>query len=227
MTQTGECLDGLCYSEGCLYVVARWEESGRSSISLTVYRVQSGSGDLTRLNTLTGLETGDWMECQCPCVDRHSHRVFVPCPGSGVTVARLEGDRLVRERTLTCVRDAVSMDVMSPDTVYVGDEDNCSVHVVDVRDDRITSTLETPDTVRRDQWPRSLAVLGDSIMVSYGDYTLVVYRHGSPVPVRVIPHPEGLKFASTVSTDCRSNYIVTDYRTRSVFVIYTNGKLYH
>ena len=46
-----------------------------------------------------------------------------------MTVARLDGDRLVRERTLTCVRVAISVDVMSPDTVYLGDRDSRIVHV--------------------------------------------------------------------------------------------------
>ncbi len=157
-------------------------------------------------------------------MDRHSRRVFVPCYDSGVTVARLDGDRLVSERTLTCVEWAISVDVMSPDTVYVGDSKR--VHVVSVTDDRKLSTLDKPDTARGESL-HSLAVLGDSVMVCYGPSTLVVYRHGSPAPVRVIPHPGGLEWVTAVSTDCRSNYIVTDIMTRSVFIIDSDGKLRH
>ena len=219
-------LDGLCYSEGCMYVVGEPDESGRDSLSLTVYRVQSDSGHITQLDTLTLLGTDYWLESQCPRVDRHSRRVFVPCRGRGVTVALLDGDRLVVERTLTCVRVAVSVDVISSDAVYVGDRHSRSVHVVDVRNDCITSTLDKPDKVK-DLPPRCLAVLGDSVMVVYGYNTLAVYRHGSPAPVRVILSHGGLREVSAVSTDCRSNFIVTDRNTRSVFIIDINGELHH
>ena len=229
VTQAGDDLRGLCYSEGRLYVVEGRRRSGRYSINLTVHSVQSDSGHITRLDTLTvltGLGEGYGLPSLCPRVDRHSRRVFVPCRDSGVIVARLDGDRLVRERTLTCVRRAISVDVMSPDTVYVGDIFSGSVHVVSITDDRIISTLDKPDTVRGDR-PYSLAVLGDSVLVGYGHSTLVVYRHGSPAPVRVIPRPGGLDHVRTVSTDCRSNYIVTDTRTISVFIIDSNGDLKH
>ena len=226
VTQAGDWLCGLCYSEDCLYVVEGREESDRYSWNLTVHRVQSDSGHITRLDTLTVVEAVYWLQSLCPRVDRHSRRVFVPCQGSGVTVARLDGDRLVRERTLTCVRKAISVDVMSPDTVYVGDWSSDSVHVVSITDDRIISTLDKPDTARGDR-PYSLAVLGDSVMVCYGHSTLVVYRHGSPAPVRVIPHPGGLERVTAVSTDCHSNYIITHIMTRSVFIIDSDGKLRH
>ncbi len=227
MTQAGYELQGLCYSEDCLYVVeGRRTESGTYSLSLTVHSVQSGSGDIRRLDTLTGLGTGFWLDSQCPRVDRHSRQVFIPCRGSGVTIACLHYDRLLRERTLTCVWDAISVDVMSPDTVYVGD--GYSVHVVSITDNRIISTLETPDTVRGER-PNSLAVLGDSVMVGYGisDHTLVLYRHGSPAPVRVIHRPGGLGNVTAVSTDCRSNYVLTDYKTRSMLIIDAVGNLQH
>ncbi len=225
ITQAGYWLEGLCYSNGALYVGDRREvKSGGHSYSLAVYFVQSG--DITLLDRLE-LGTGYWWPLS-PRVDRHSRRVFVACGDSGVTVARLDGDRLVRERTLTCVRDAVSVDVMSADTAYVGDRDSHNVCVVDVRNDRITSTLETPDSVKG-KTPYSLAVLGDSVMVRYGypNTTLVVYSHGSHGLVRVIPNPGGLQFVSAVSTDCHSNFLVTDIRTESVFVMDASGNLRH
>ncbi len=229
VTQAGDDLRGLCYSEGRLYVVEGRRRSGRYSINLTVHSVQSDSGHITRLDTLTVLDERVWLLSLCPRVDHHSRRVFIPCPYS-VTVTRLDDNRLVRERGLTCVRDPISMDIMSPDTLYVGDGGSDNVYVVNITTDRKISTLQKPDTVRarvRGKEPGSLAVLGDSIMVGYGNSTLVVYRHGSPAPVRVIPRPGGLDHVRTVSTDCRSNYIVTDTRTISVFIIDSNGDLKH
>ncbi len=225
MTQAGVRLVGMCYSEGCLYVLGGLEGRGGYTLILTVYSVQSDSGQLTRLDTMTGLG-GGWPSL-CPRVDHHRHRVFVPCYGTGVTVAHLDGDRLVREGTRTCVMHAICVDVMSPDTVYVGDIDSRTVHVVDIKDDRKIMTLEKPDRVREPPW--SLAVLGDSIMVCYGDSdpTLVVYRHSSPTPVRVVPRLSGLGEVAAVSTDCRSNFIVTDKVTRSVFIIDADGNLRH
>ncbi len=229
--QANNTLMGLCYSKGSLYVVERHIESDTDSTSLAVYRLQGDSGDITLLDRLE-LWTGSGLGSTpvCPRVDRHGLRVFVPCHDSGVTVACLDGDRLVRERTLTCVLNAVSVDVMSQDTVYVVDGSSNSVHVVDVRHDRITSTLEAPDTVRLGgACPYSLAVLGDGIMVSYGsaDHTLVLYRNGSNAPVQVMTSPGGLKHVTSVSNDCHNNYLVTDYKSQSIFVMKVNGELRH
>ena len=198
MTQAGDTLLGLCYNEGCLCVLEERRESFRHSFNLTVHRVQPDSRHITRLDTLTLTQIVTMLRkgglpyslTLCPRVDRHSRRVFVPCQFSGVTVARLDGDRLVKERTLTCVSWAISVDVMSPDTVYVGDRDSKTVHVVSITADRIISTLQTPDTVR-DDWPYSLAVLGDSVMVCFNYSTLVVYRHGSPRPCQGDTPPWG------------------------------------
>ncbi len=225
-TETEVRLNGLCYSDGALYVRERWKiTKDRSIYSLAVYRIQS---DITLLDRLK-LEMSVLWYSVSPRVDRHSQHVFVPCRDSGVTVVRLDRDRLVRKRTLTCVKDAVSVDVMSTDNAYVGDYDSESVHVVDIINDRITLTLEKPD-IGKDNLPHSLAVLGDSIMVAYGytDPTLVVYRHGSPAPVRVIPRPGGLQELTVVSTDCHSlKFLLTDNVTNSVFVIDENGELHH
>ncbi len=162
----------------------------------------------------------------CPHVDRLSQQVFVPCWGNGVTVARLDSERLEREGTLTCVRFTFSVDVMSPNTIFVCEASSDSVYVVDVRNDRLISRLETPDTVRG-KMPYRLSVLGDSVIVDYGDtvHTLVVYRHGGPA--RVIPHPGGLKVVTPVSTDWQRHFLLTDYGNKSVFVMDASGKLHH
>ncbi len=216
----------MCYCDGSLYTSERRRLVGsdRVSHSLAVYQVQDDSGDITLLDRLELWTGKDWYVC--PRVERHSRRVFVPCGDIGVIVAHLDGDKLVRGRTLNCVREPVSMDVMSPDTVYIQNVVDSSIHAVDVRDDRITSTLEMPDAVK-DELPNRLAVLGDTIMVNYTDNTMVVYRHGSPAPVRVVPHPNGLQIVTAVSTDGHSHFTVTDWKAKSIFAMDFNGNLRH
>ncbi len=226
ITQGGYEPHGLCHSNGHLYVCdCKKEPEGSYKYSLAVYRVHSNR-DITLLDRLT-LFTDDQSWYLHPRVDCHSGRVFVPGRGQGVTVARLDGDRLVREKTLTCVREAISVDVMSPDTVYIGDRGR--VHVVAVRDNRIMLTLEKPDPVDQYERPCRLAVLGNTVMVYYGNFTgaLVVYSHGSPVPVREIPFPLGLENVSAISTDCRRHFLLAYYPTSSVFVIDASGNFCH
>ncbi len=223
--QTGYELSGLCYSDGGLYVVqGRWEEPGQHRWSLAVYQVHSDSEDLTLTDTLEMGASEMWPVC--PRFECHSRRVFVSCRYKGVAVVRRDGDRLVREKTLTCTRDARSMDTISPDTIYVCDWYSHSVHVVDVRDDRITLTLEKPDTLKS-EWPWRLAVLGDSVIVGYTDSPLVVYHHGSPAPVRVIPRPETLRYVFTLSTDSQCHFMITDSFTKSVFIMDVSGNVLH
>ena len=237
--QAGYKLDGLCYSDGLLYVVEwREVEPGGNKVSLAVYRVSIDSGDITLLDRLELEESGGSFSA-CPRIERHSRRVFVPCWSSGVTVARLREVRLVVEKTLTCVMYAYSVDAMSPDTVYVCDWESASVLVVDVRDDMIKSTLKTPDTVMGA--PQRLAVLGDSFIVSYAerDDSLVVYRHGSPAPIRVIeaavpapsgplPPPSGPKpRVSAVSIDRHLHFMVTGLNRNCVLVSDGSGNLRH
>ncbi len=223
ITQAGYRLQGLCYSDETLYVGERLP--GTPIYILAAYRVQSDIGDIMLMDRLELERLSPGIP---PRVDCQSRRVFVPCRNIGVAVARLDGDRLVRERTLTCVREALSVDAMSPDTVYVCDRICNNVRVVDVRDDRVTSTLKAADTVKGEK-PLSLAVLGDSVMVSYGGYvpTLVVYRHDSPVPAKVISRPVGLERVYGISTDRQSNFLVTDWKTDCVFVIAANGDLHY
>ncbi len=217
--QARDLLQGLCYSDGLLYAGERRRESGR--YSLAVYRVQRDSGDITLLDRLE-LETGAKPLFVCPRIERHSGRVFVPCRGIGVTVARLEGDRLVRERTLTRVKGAVSVDAVSPDTVYICDYDSERVHVLDVREDEIKSTLQKPDTVRGAPW--RLAVLGDSVMVSYTRGSIVIYHHGSPIYSRVIRWSDKIGDVTAVCTDCHLHFIVTDGKNKCVRPLEYNGE---
>ncbi len=219
----GYRLAGLCYCDGCLYVTeCSLVESDTHSNTLAAYRVHTDSGDITLLDRLDLRTSVQSSFSRSPRVDRHSHRVFVPCGHYGITVARLHGDRLVRERTLTSVIPAVSVDVMFPDTVYMNTFH--SVHIVDVRDDRITLTLQKPDTKHL---PTCLAVMGDSIIVGDIDGTLILYRHGNCAPVRIISCPGGLQHMHAVSTDRQSHFMLTDISKSSVLVMDVNMNLLH
>ncbi len=220
ITEPGHWLCHLCYSDGCLYTLQQPVQPDRQNVILAVYHVRRDSADITLLDTLElGLPLA---MCHCR-VERHSRRVFIPRRKRGVTVIRFSGDKLVTERTLTCVKRADSVDVMSPNTIYVGSD---GVYVVDVRNDRITSTLELPTkgigTLFR------LALLGDIVMVADNDATAVLYHHGSPVPVKVVTFPSGvMRYLPAISTDFHRHFLVADSRTSSVHVLDINGNLRH
>ena len=191
---------------------------------LSVYHIQRDSGDITLLDSMQLGMAGAMLPSTLPRVDHHSQRVFLP-GDRGVTVARLNGDRLVIERELTCVKCPISVGVMSPDTVYICDLISDSVSIVDVRDDSITSALNNPEEMQHEQ-PHDVAVLGDSVIVNYYEGPLVVYHQGSPDPVRVVPQPVGLSPRS-ISTDRQRHFLITDWSTDTVFVVEVDGTLRH
>ncbi len=232
--QTGYLPLGLCYSDHRLFV-CEWRSAGEyiPSSSLAVYSAHSDRRHITLLDRLELMNSFDLTPTTSPRVERHSRRVFVPIR-SGVIVCRLHGDRLVLEKTLTCVGDAVSVDAMSPDTVYVCSlgENNSIVCIVDVREDRIMSTLDNPSLVpgytplKR---PTYLAVLGDSVIVNYIEGYLAFYRHGSPAPVRVTQHPwrENMFHCNAVSTDYQHHFLVANTSLASVYVTDITGNPRH
>ncbi len=202
----------------------RHHQSIQYSVSfLSVYQVHGDNGNTTLLDRME-LGTGVFWPA-CPCVENHSKRVFVPCENRGVTVARLESGRLIRETTLTCVSNAISVDAVSPDTIYVCDIDMRSVLVIDVRDDSITSMLNNPEKDRGA--PRQLAVLGDCVMVSYESGTLAIYRHGSPGCLKVIPWNGGMVGKAILSTDCQHHFLVIKPLSKCVYVRDVSGNLRH
>ena len=205
------------------------ENENESRFSLVLYQVHSDSWDmLDRLD----LGVGNLLTV-CPRVHCRRRRVLVFVPFQNrVTAVRIERDRLVIERTLNCVQDAVRVDAKSLNTVYVSDRSSCCVHVVDVENDRITSTLHKPDTVT-DGWPLGLAVLGDSVMVGYYGRLrkIFIYRHGSLAHVKEIPFPAGLTAMTAISTDRQRHFLVTDMEadmtTRAVYVMDVRGDYRH
>ena len=199
-------LHGLCYSYGYLFVAGHRLESDMCRTGLFVYRVQGDSDDITLLDYLDmDMRKPHWHPH--PRVDHHRWRVFIPWNDSNVIVVRLAGDKLVRDRTLTCISRVRSVDVMSSDTVYVSNWE--FVHTVDVREDKITSILEKPETMRdHDRMPVGLTVLGDSVLVNYSS-AVVLYYHGSPAPVRVIGLSHTwLGLNAAVSTDHHQHFLV-------------------
>ncbi len=216
-------LRGFCFFEGKIFVVFA-PDSGVDGCSIGVYRARFHEGVgaiITHLDSMA-LAVDCRAYVRCPHVNRHNSRVFIPCKDDGVLVARLEADSLVRENTLTCVNKPHDMAVISPNMVYISDWDSDTVKVVDVTRDVITTTLKKPDEARYKR-PFRLAALGDSIMVTYDGPILVVYHHDNIDPIRVIHTPEGLQNVSSISTDGRDHFLLTDCETRSLFVVNVKG----
>ena len=202
----------MCYYSGRLYTVERRWENGSYRYRLAVYSV-TDQGTVTLLDTLD-LE-GD---ARYPHVDRQSGQVYIPCEYHGVCVVRYDGSKLVPVTTLRCVGNAVSLAVVSTDTLYICDWASNTVCLVDVTQDRVTVTLQPPREVRG-QMPGHIAVLGDTVLVSYDGPNLVIYRHGVPTPGKQIPLPQGLNFVCGLTTDHHSSFLVCDQYYKSVFVL--------
>ncbi len=219
--QTGCAIRGLCYSDDTLYTVEQLHESNRCC--LVAYKVHHDGGDITKLDSIE-LEVLLPLSI-CPRVEHHTQRVFIP-GDSGVTVARLHQGRLVKDTTLTCVRDAAGVDFISHVTAYVSDYAGPSVRVVDVGADKITSTLETPDRVRNER-PDTLAVLDDRVMVGYSSGCLVIYNHGSPAPATVVPQADEPIHPRSISTDRQRHFLITYSKPNAVFVFDVSGNIRH
>ncbi len=232
--QPGYMLYGLCYCDSKLCVVDGCGDT-RHTLRLAVYKVEDD--DHTARTPLSEIEIGtiDLEQSDFPLgvyafpprIERYSQRLFVPFPGSGVTVAHLRGEDLVKEKTLSCVKGAVSVDPMSPDIAYVCDWDKACVHAVDVTQDKILHTLESLPGELMDRRPYRIAVLGESILVGYDQAALAVYHHGSLAPVRVIPQLDKLQWVSTISTESGGHFLITDDEENCVFVLDVKGELRH
>ena len=87
--------------------------------------------------------------------------------------------------------------------------------------DTVIRRLERPQQVLGQ--PQHVSVLGQSVLVCYGDNNLVTYHRDSPTPSRVLQAQEGLVGVTSITTDsCPSNFFVTgdkDDDSSSVFVL--------
>ncbi len=159
-----------------------------------------------------------------PSVDQHTGKVYLPNSGRGVCVVRYDGSKLIRLATLSCVQYPTTVAVVSTDALYVCDRYEDIVCLVDVNQDRVTAKLEAPRELSS-RIPNHIAVLGDTILVSYSGPNLVIYRHGITTPDKMIPHPEELRSVSALSTDNRQCFLVTEQFENSVYVLDISGKL--
>ena len=210
----------MCYYSGRLYTVERRKEDGSYRDRLAVYSV-SDQDTVTLLDTLD-LEG----RARHPRVDRQSGRVYIPCGSRGVCVVRYDGSKLVPVTTLRCVGRAASLAVVSTNTLYVSDRDSETVCLVDVTQDRVTARLPPPREVSG-EWPYSIAVLGDTVLVVYTGITLFIYRHGVPTQGKPIPRLQGRKYVIGLITDHHSSFLVCDRVSRTVFVLDISGTLTH
>ncbi len=204
--QWGRWLWGLCCDDNRLYCVEEvWED--RKTWRLTVYDMSdSDDGSLSLIDTVA-VEDVPW-----PCRPRvdSSHLVYVTCGRSGVLLFRCHDGRLLPARgPLMCGGFARNVCVNTADTVFVGDWDTHSVCLVNVSSDTVIRRLERPVQVMDD--PYHVSALGQTVLVCYGDNTLVTYRSDSPTPARVLQTPEGLGRVQSITTDNRfSCFLVTD-----------------
>ncbi len=219
-TLRGYALYGFCYDDSKLYCV-EWLEVEATSW-LTVYDISGASDRSLILRDRVEVEGVDAF-CR-PRVDS-SHRVYVPCRYSGVRIFQCERGRLLPARDpLKCVERAESLAVNTVDSLYVGG--NNSICLVSVSTDTVIRRLHKPEQVG-DVAPWNVSVLGETVLVCYGDNTLVMYRSDSATLGQVLQTPKGLVDVSSINTDGHSSFLVTDYDYNSVFVLDRAGNLRH
>ena len=236
---------GMCYSDRKVYTM----ETERNQIAghLAVYQMNSDSGSLTLIDCMD-LGMGLLLQIHgnhaiSPSLDRHSHRVFIPVYYNGVLVARLEGDKLVEERILYSVDSVIDLAVVPLDTLYVCDWGGRAVHIIDGIHDTVTGTLETPVLTNSDLKPCNLAVQGDNIVVGYGrdlvtilehllesesaiiGFSLVVYRHGSLTPIRVL-HALEMFPTHFLTADSEGHVLLVQPKAVTLHVVNINGAVY-
>ncbi len=210
-------LYGLCYCNQRLFTVEERDVSC-SMFSLCMYQV-TGQG-ITLLDTVT-LEKYSLY----PRVDGHSQQVYIPHGPyrSGVSVVNWEDNQLTTQPTLECVGVCYSVGVMSPHTLCACDRGSGSVSVVSATNDIVTTRLSKPEDVR-DKKPDGTAVLGDSVLVLYGD-NLVVYENGVSSPGTMVTWPAGSQSVSGMSSDGVSRFLVCDRKRKAVFTLDVRGKV--
>ena len=211
--QHGNWLLGFCFDDSKIYCVE--ERLKNETYCLAVYDIGGAeNGSLSLLDTV--LVRNVRLKYCRPSIDG-SHQVYVPCQESGVRVFRYQDGRLLPVRDpLKCVKDAWSICVNTADTVFVGDWNTKPVCLVNASKDTVIRRLERPIQV----WatPYHVSVVGDTVLVCYGDNTLVTYRRDSSTPGQVLQTPEGVKEVTSITTDSHSSsFIITD--NHSVFVL--------
>ncbi len=212
---------------------------------LAVYQLNSVSGSLILMDSMEVERNQPSLflvvilggHFRSPSIDRHSHRVFLPVR-DGVLVARLEGDKLVKERILHSGNDVYDLVVIPLHTLYVSDWHSGAVSIIDGIHDTVTATLKTPVLTRPGMIPYHLAVQGDNVVVFYGEdmiaalksksvisgyFSVVVYRHGSLTPIRILHSPDSpaeVLLPYLFTADSEGHVLLI--KKKSVIVINTN-----
>ncbi len=72
-------------------------------------------------------------------------------------------------------------------------------------------------------------MLGSTVLVYYGNNTLVIYRGGSSTPGQVLLAPTKLQKVSSITTDGHSNFTVTEKASGSydAYSVDRRGRLHH
>ncbi len=224
--QQGKFLRGLCYDDKVFCVEELLEEEGTCTHWLSMYDIRPGGRGLRLQDSvdLGGL-------AYRPRVDRHCHRVYVPCDRRGVMIFRCQEICLVTVATLKCVADAFDVAVNSVDTVYVCDTDryknDASVCLVDVDTDTVIRRIEKPHSgkfygLSDLRVAYYVAVSGESVLVSYDDNALVMYRaDGDTHHWHVLNKPRGLDEISSITAGKDSSFLLSSF-DGSVFILDSN-----
>ncbi len=168
--------------------------------------------------------------------DPQTGRIYLPCRSRGMWLVNRDESKLKAAPALKQRANCVA--VASTDKICVCDGTwrKCRVCLVDVGNvktdktvdqDSAIVTLNPPDSVRRGM-PRSVAVIGETILVWYVDRKkLVLYRQDHFKEGKLIPLPGGVKSVCSLATDNRSRFLLVDDEFHVVFVLDIAGKLDH
>ncbi len=227
----GEEVIQMCFSNGLFYAFQKTYNRPRAvfgdvRLQRTTYWITVYSG--VKENNLVQLDARGFRSTHLgkPSVDHYIGQVYIPAIGNGVNVVRYDGTRLLKHPTLKCVPGASAVAVVSREALYVCDSVNGTVCLVDIKKDRVTARLDAPLEIHGDgRCPHHIAVVGDTILVSYPGPNLVIYRHGISARGKMVPRPQGLTSVSALSTDNRKCFLVTDLPSSTVFVLDLSGKL--
>ncbi len=218
-TQAELDIVGMCYFSGKLYTTESWGDTGGGDgHRLAVYSVNYQEN-------VTLLDTLDLEEIRYrPCIDRQSGQIYFPCESRGIYVMRYDGSKLVTITTLRCVKSPDALAVVSPDALYVNDEDSETICLVDAARDRITTRLQVPGDYDLDMI--AIAVVGDRVLVVHGK-GLSIYRHGVTTPDTTLPYPQGLESMGGLTTDHHSSFLLLDHESHTLFVLDISGNVTH
>ncbi len=216
---------GLCHFDRMLYTTEMRYGTGSQEFT---YRVAVYS--IADQDNVTLLDTLDLDSAGYPSVDHKSGQVYIPCD-SGVYVVKCDGVKLSHVTTLSCVGSLCGVAVVSSDTLYVckGSEwFQCDTpYLVDVSQDRVTGKLKSLQEMSRAGCPGDVAVLGDTVLVQYGNCTLVLYPHGIQGAGQLLRLPPYMRVVGGLTTDHHSNFLMVAPEDHYVHVLDITGKLTH